>query len=203
MAATEKEKRRVRELVAAMYAEGFTDGLDRVVSRWPEAMAPHVPAASRSLGGKVSARLDLVDKAVDSYLEAIERKAVVLRAAGVEGARLFEEVTRFAEHLATNKGELIAQMEWAKGRLDGAGTLVDESGEEFEWRFPHFETADPDHEECPICQAIRERSPYSTAEAEDEGYPDLPHPHCDHGWVLVPKSDLSRTEAYPQGPARE
>jgi hypothetical protein len=203
MPATDKEKRRVRDLVSAMYSDGYSDGLARVASRWPDEMAPHVPEAARRMGGKVSVRLDLVDKAIDSYIESVERKAVGLRAAGISGTRLFEEVTRYAEHLATNKGELIAQMEWAKGRLDGAGTLVDESGEKFEWRFPHFETADPEHEECAICEAIRERAPYSTEDAEGEGYPDLPHPNCDHGWVLVPKEELTRTEEHPQGPALE
>ena len=193
-----EERQRILNLVAAMYAEGFADGIERVVSRWPDRMAQHAIPATDRLGGKVSVRLDLVGKAVDSYLKAVEEHAVALRAAGVEGTQLLEAVTGYADRLANDKAALIAKTEWATARMDGAGTIVDESGEEFEWRFPHFETASPEHEECLVCEAIRQGSPYSTAAAEAEGYPNLPHPNCDHGWVLVPKGEATRTEQFPQ-----
>lgn len=199
MPATRQERGRIRALVTDIFVEGYTDGVTRVATRY--GLEDAIPGAARSMGGRVSARLDLVDKAIDSYLEAIEQKARGLRAAGIEGTRLFEEVTRYADHLAANKAELIAKTEWATARFNGAKEIVDESGEPFEWRFPHFDNSGQEHEECEICEAIREGGPYTTEEAEDNGYPDLPHLNCDHGWVLVPKGEQTRTEEHPMGPA--
>ena len=79
----------------------------------------------------------------------------------------------------------------------GRGALVGESGEKYEWRFPHFELGSPGHIECPICKPIREGSPYTVEMAEALGFPGVPHPNCDHGWVLVPLGADARTEEFP------
>ena len=73
---------------------------------------------------------------------------------------------------------------------------MDAGGIAHTWRFPHFDLGG-EHEECAICTAIRERAPYTTEEAEAEGFPSYPHPNCDHGWVLVPQGELSKPEAFP------
>jgi hypothetical protein len=199
MALKPEERGRIHDVVTAIYADGYAAAVSRVADEYE--LFEFVRGATERIGGAVSARLDLVDKAVESYIDLLEKKAREIRATGARPERVFAEVEQYARYLAEDKGQLVAEMEWAKGSLDGAGNIVDESGEAFEWRFPHFETAAPDHEECEICEAIREGSPYSTAEAEANDYPDLPHPNCDHGWVLVPKGEESRTEEFPQGPA--
>lgn len=195
MALKPSERQRIRTLTSAIYADGYGDGMGQLASKLD--LNQHVPNAALRMEPRLKVRMDFVDQAVDSYIEAVERKSVELRAEGLRGDQLMHEVRSFAERLATDKAQLVAQIEHASGRFNGAGDLVSESGEEFEWRFPHFELGSADHEECPVCEAIREGSPYSTEEAEEEGFPDVPHPNCDHGWVIVPKGAETRTEAFP------
>lgn len=196
MALRPEDEKRIKRLVGSIYADGFSSGVEQAATRFE--LEGAIPDAGASMPKSLKVRLDLVDQAVQSYVERLEAKAAEFRAQGVTGPQLAAEVHRYATELARDKGQLISEMEFAQARMDGAGAIVNESGEEFEWRFPHFDLATPGHEECPICQAIRDGGPYSSDEAEAEGFPTVPHPNCDHGWVLVPKGELTRTEEHPQ-----
>lgn len=188
------ERKRIRSAAASIYADGFASGMEQAASSYqvPDA----VPRAGIAMPSKLEVRLDLVDDAVDSYVKMVSRKADSLRAAGVTGQQLEVELTTYARNLADNRGEIIAEMEHAQAKLDGAGRVLDEAGIAHEWRFPHFDLGRP-HEECVICEAIRERAPYTQSEAEAEGFPSHPHPGCDHGWVIVPVGEDTLTEQFP------
>jgi hypothetical protein len=192
---TPQERDRLVTLVSSIYAEGYTEGMMQAAAEYD--IRGLIPEAAVRMKGTLKTRIDLVTAAVDKYIDLIERRARDLRAAGLSGDMLFAEVSSYAQHLADSKSEIISEMEFAEARLDGAGHLVDESGMAYEWRFPHFDIGRPGHEECPICEAIRDGAPYTQEEAEAEGFPSFPHPGCDHGWVMAPLGEPSRTEAFP------
>ena len=43
----------------------------------------------------------------------------------------------------------------------------------------------------------------TTEQAEKEGFPRYPHPHCDHGWIIVPLGDMPKAEEFPTKPEWE
>lgn len=190
----DEERRRIRELVAVIFAQGYFEGMDQVSMRYE--LDRLIPNAGASMPEKLKIRLQLVEEAVDMYLKLVRKKAVELRGRGMMGNELYAEVAGYARRLATDRSEVISEMEYATGRVQGAGAMLDESGMEYEWRFPHFDLG-TNHEECPICEAIRERAPYTTEEAQEEGFPSYPHPGCDHGWVVEPVGEPTRTEEHP------
>jgi hypothetical protein len=145
---------------------------------------------------KLEIRLDLVDQAIASYRKMIGAKALKLRESGLSDQQIDVELNDYARSIADSRGEIIAEMEHAQAKLDGAGRVLDEAGVTYEWRFPHFDLG-ASHIECAICAAIREKAPYTQAEAEANGFPSHPHPNCDHGWVIVPVGEDTLTEQFP------
>lgn len=196
---TQEERTRILEAVANIYAAGYAEGIDLVAGEYQ--LHDLIPDASLKMPKALEIRLDMVDKSMDRYVEAIERKVTELRRTEIPEEQVVAEAVNYARSLTQRHAETIAQVEYSKGRMDGAKSIMDESGEEYEFRFPHFDLMTPGHEVCPICEVIAENSPYTPEEAESHGYPDIPHPNCDHGWVLVPKGEMTRTEEFPQGPA--
>ncbi len=195
MSVTREERARLLRLIAGIYSDGYAEGMGRAATEYD--LQGLIPAAGQKMPRQLEERLSLVEAAVDKYLVALERKGNELAHQGLTGEVLYAEVLRYAQDLAQSRGQMIAELEFAQARMDGAKNIVDESGMPHEWRFPHFELASPGHEECEICEAIREGSPYTTEEAEMDGFPSVPHANCDHGWVLVPKGEPTRTEAFP------
>jgi hypothetical protein len=194
----DKEQReRLHRLVASIYVDGFSEGMSQLANEY--GLHGLIPDAGATMPSQLKERISLVDKAVDSYVTILEHKVEALRASGLTGQQLYAGALHEAEHLAQSKAEVIVSVEHASARLDGAGAVLDESGMPHEWRFPHFDLGS-DHDECPICEEIRQGAPYTQAQAEERGFPDYPHPHCDHGWVLVPKGEPTKTEEYPPVP---
>lgn len=185
------ERGRIRDIVGTIYASGYSAGVEQIASAYD--LFHEVEGAADAMAGVLKERLSLVDKAVDGYLKLVERKAKELAEQGLDRNVQLVELTRYATNLADNKSAIISEMEYAQARLDGAGRLLDEAGQTYEWRFAHFDLG-PDHEECVICEAIREKNPYTQDEAEAEGFPSYPHPGCDHGWVVVPTGEQTLTE---------
>lgn len=196
---TEEERARILEAVGNIYAAGYAEGTQLVADEY--ALHDLVVDASMKMPKAMEIRLDMVEQSMARYVESIQRKLTELRRKDLPEEQVSAELTSYARNLTSVHADVIAQTEYAKGRMDGAKAIMDESGEEYEFRFPHFDLMTPGHEVCAICEAIAENSPYSSEEAEAAGYPDIPHPNCDHGWVLVPKGEMSRTEEFPQGPA--
>lgn len=199
--ADDEEKRRSAELrqkvidtVAGIYASGFAEGVAQVATQYN--LHDYVETAANGMKPSLRVRVDLVENAVDTYLKMVRTKATSLADAGLKGDELWVKLNDYAGKLADSKAEIINEMEFAQAKLDGAGKVMDEAGESYEWRFNHFDLGTA-HEECPICEAIREKSPYSQEAAEAEGFPQYPHPNCDHGWVLVPEGETSETEKLP------
>jgi hypothetical protein len=196
-----EEKRRKEKflsVIAWLYADGYAEGSSRVASSYgfePKVVA----AAADSMEDRLRLRITQITESLTVYTDKLEAKAAELRAAGEEGAALEIKLSSFADDLANKKSQQIAEIEHGTGRIHGAAETMNESGLDFEWRFPHFDLG-RDHDECPVCEAIREGAPYTAEEAEAEGFPDLPHPHCDHGWVIVPKGQETQTEQFPQLP---
>lgn len=188
------ERERILRLVGSIYAEGFSSGAAQTAYAYQ--LPDVLPAVGISMPEKLGIRLDLVDDAIASYRKMIGAKAAKLREEGLEGDRLEAELTAYASKIADNRGEIIAEMEHAQAKLDGAGRVLDEAGVTYEWRFPHFDLGPP-HVECVICAAIREKAPYTQSEAEANGFPSHPHPKCDHGWVIVPVGEDTLTEQFP------
>jgi hypothetical protein len=176
MSLTPEERERIRETVGRVYADGFAEGMGQVAQRYD--LGDAVPPAATTISRPLEQRMDVVTASVNRYLDMIDKKAEQLRAAGVTGDALAAQVSDYARNLAESKSSLIAETEHAQARLDGAGAILDEADLPHKWRFPHFDLGS-DHEECPVCVAIREGAPYSTDEAEREGFPSYPHPGCD------------------------
>lgn len=198
MALTPSERERLRRTVANIYSEGYTEGMTQAAEEYD--LGRHIPNAGARMEKPLKQRLTLVDAAVDSYIKLVEKKQKALAASSLTPDQQWAELSAYAQRLADSKSEIIAEMEFAEARLDGAGNLMDESGVEYEWRFPHFELGRPGHEECPICAAIRDDGPYTQEEAEAQGMPSFPHLNCDHSWVLTPKGEITRTEEFPPLP---
>lgn len=188
------ERRRILGIVASIYADGFAEGAAQTAYAYqvPDA----IPGAGITMPEKLEVRLDIVRDALDSYRRMVGAKAAKLREQGLEGDRLSVALTDYARSIADNRGDIIAEMEHAQAKLDGAGNVLDEAGIAHEWRFPHFDLGTP-HQECQICEAIRENAPYTQEEAEENGFPSHPHPGCDHGWVIVPVGEDTLTEQFP------
>ena len=185
MALTAAERERFRSLVSRIYSEGYSEGALQAANEYD--LRDKIPDASVRMEKPLKQRLSLADKAVDDYIKLIERRTDKLRGQGLSGDMLFAQVTNYAQHLADSKAEIIAEMEFAEARLDGAGHIMDEAGIKYEWRFPHHpELGRPGHVECAVCAAIRTGAPYTQSEAEAKGFPFFPHPHCDHLWVITP-----------------
>jgi hypothetical protein len=189
-----RAKQRVVDLIALIYADGYAEGLAQVARQYE--IQRLVPIAGVKMPSALEVRIDLGKQLVDRYVGLVESRAAASRVKGLSPEEVYADLLEYARRLADNKAELIAQTEFAQARYDAAGHLMDETGVAYEWRFPHFELGTPGHEECPICEAIREGSPYTSDQAENEGYPSVPHPNCDHGWVLVPKGDIARSEEF-------
>lgn len=179
---------------AGVYADGYSDGATRTANTYDKRDV--LPRAIDRAAGSLEVRLSLVEDAARSYVDMVGNKAKSLIESGLEGPQLEVELMAYARQLADNRGEIVAEMEYAQAKLDGAGHILDEAGMAYEWRFAHFDLG-PDHEECVICEAIREKSPYTQDAAEAEGFPAYPHPGCDHGWVVVPEGELTQTEQFP------
>lgn len=199
MPLSKDERARILGVVADIYASGYSEGIDLVVSQYD--VRGLIPKAALRMPDALNVRLNLVEESMGTYLDSIERHAVQMKAKGLRGDQLLHEVTSYTQSLTSRHAEIISQTEYAKGRMDGAKAIMDETGAEYEFRFPHFDIMTPGHEVCPICEGIALASPFTPEEAEAEGYPDVPHPNCDHGWVIVPKGEITRTEDFPQGPA--
>lgn len=200
MPLSDAERDRILEIVANIYASGYTEGIDLVVSEYD--VRHLIPKAAVRMPKALEMRLNLVEESIGKYLDAIERHAVELQTkGGLTGDQLMHQVTEYTKGLTARHSEIVTQTEYAKGRMDGATAVMDETGVEYEFRFPHFDIMTPGHEVCAICEAIAIASPYTPDEAEAQGYPDVPHPNCDHGWVIVPKGEITRTEEHPMGPA--
>jgi hypothetical protein len=179
---------------AGVYAEGYSDGASRTANEYGH--QDLIPKTTDRAAQSLEIRLNLVEQAARSYVDMVGRKAVALAEQGLEGPQLEAEMMDYARRLADNRGEIVAEMEYAQAKLDGAGHILDEAGMTYEWRFAHFDLGGA-HEECVICEAIREGSPYNQEEAEAEGFPAYPHPGCDHGWVVVPEGEETQTEQFP------
>lgn len=188
------ERERILGIVSSIYAEGYSSGVADAAITYH--LQDHIPAVGIAMEDKLGIRLDLVDDAMNSYRKMVAVQAAKLREKGMEEQQLEVELTAYARNLADNRGEIIAEMEHAQAKLDGAGRVMDEAGVAFEWRFPHFDLGTP-HMECAICEAIREGAPYTQKEADEEGFPSHPHPGCDHGWVIVPVGEDTLTEQFP------
>lgn len=199
MPLSEEERDRILDIVSNIYASGYAEGIDQVVAQYD--VRHLIPKAAINLKTDLQVRLNLVDESMGKYLDSIEQRTIALRAKGITGDQLLHQVTEYTKGLTARHAEIITQTEFAKGRMDGATRIMDETGVEYEFRFPHFDIMTPGHEVCPICEAIAISSPFTPEEAEAQGYPDVPHPNCDHGWVIVPNGEISRTEDHPMGPA--
>lgn len=197
MPLTPEEEKRILDLATLIYVAGYTDGMVLVADEY--GLRSAIPGAGARMEGPLEIRMDLVSQAIDGYVKLIEKKAAELAAKGLSGEILMHEVTSYARQLADNKAQVIAQMEFAQAKLDGAGNVLDESGLKYQWRFPHFNTGRPGHEVCDICEAIAAGSPYTAEEAEEEGFPEVAHPNCDHGWVVVPLGERTLTEQFNAG----
>lgn len=199
MTEEERKKRdRFLAVVGWIYTDGYAEGSSRVAAAY--GFEPKVVAgAAAIMDDRLAVRIRQIEDSLASYADKIEARAADLRSAGATDAELEIKLSAYADELATKKAQQIAEIEHGTGRIDGSSETMKESGEEFEWRFPHFDLG-ADHDECPICEAIREGAPYTAEEAEEEGFPALPHPHCDHGWVIVPKGQETQTEQFPQIP---
>jgi hypothetical protein len=178
----DERKRRLRALLFMLYMENFTDGMMEVSNEY--GLSSAIAEASKRAEAMLRDRLSLVDKAVKGYYEILERKAQELRAEGKSGPEIRASLEAEAIRLSDMKGQLIAEIETAKAKMDGAAALAEASGIPFKWMFPRIVPTDV--EECPVCEEIRLGSPYTTEEARAEGFPDLPHPYCTHSWILVP-----------------
>lgn len=196
---TQEERSRILEAVANIYAEGYLEGIDLVSSEYE--LQHLVEAAAIRMSAALEIRLELVEQSMARYVEAIERKAAELRRVEMPEEQVLAETLVYAQRLTQRHADVITQTEFSKGRMDGAKSIMDETGEDYEFRFPHFDIMTPGHEVCPICEGIASGSPYTPEQAETLGYPDVPHPNCDHGWVIVPKGEMTRTEEHPMGPA--
>lgn len=190
----EREAARIRNVISSLYADGFADGASTVATAY--GLEHVIPRAGVTMPEGLSVRLDLVDDAVNTYRKLVGKKGEELAAKGLDAVQLEAELVAYANKLAEDRSVIIAEMEHAQAKLDGAGNVMDEAGVAYEWRFPHFDLGKP-HEECPICEAIREKAPYTQAEAEENGFPSHPHPGCDHGWVIVPVGEDTLTEKFP------
>lgn len=189
-----EERKRILGIVSSIYAEGYADGVSQAAVTYH--LQDHVPGAGLAMGDKLGIRLDLVDDALNSYRRMVGVKAEKLREAGLDPMQVQVALTDYARNLADSRGDIIAEMEHAQAKLDGAGKVMDEAGVKYLWRFPHFDLGTP-HMECPICEEIRRGAPYTQGQAEDEGFPSHPHPGCDHGWVIVPVGEDTLTEQFP------
>lgn len=83
------------------------------------------------------------------------------------------------------------------GRLDGANAIAKEGAGEYQWTFPHQMDGGHGAIECPICEGIRMGSPYTKSEAEGQGFPALPHPNCDHAWIMESAEPIAVEEGEP------
>lgn len=194
----ERRKDRFMAVIAWLYSDGYAEGSSRVAAEY--GFDPKVVAgAAEVMEDRLRVRIRILEESLKTYSTKIEERAAELRADGATAAELEIKLNAFADDLANKKAPKIAEIEHGTGRIHGAAETMNESGEEFEWRFPHFDLG-RDHDECPVCEAIREGAPYTAEEAEAEGFPDLPHPNCDHGWVIVPKGQETQTEQFPQLP---
>lgn len=188
---------RIRLIAGSMYMDNFASGAQQAANKYDaEQATKRIAAQAENL---LMGRLALVDRAVGTYREMIRNKIKQLQKRGLRGAQLRAAIYEYARKLADMKSVIIAEMESAQGRLDGAGRIMDETGTAHEWRFAHFDLG-PSHTECQLCKNIKAGNPYSQREAEAAGFPSYPHPGCDHGWVLVPQEEITYTEANPPSP---
>lgn len=184
MGLTGEESARLQRIVASIYGEGYSQGMIEAADAW--GLRDLVPDASLRMEGSLKQRLDLVDSAVDGYFDLIERKVKDFREQGLSSDRLLGALADYAGKLADVKADLIANLEFAEARFDGAGHILDESGRAYEWHFMHLELNPNEEGECPVCEEIREEGPYTADQARELDYPSVPHPRCDHSWVAVP-----------------
>jgi hypothetical protein len=189
-------REKILTVVSVLYGEGYIDGMERVIAQYD--LHEFGPAAGEQMSRALDRRLELVDKAVENAKGQLDRRIAELVDKGLPQNIIMTEAVRAADEIAETKAELIREMEFGTARLEGAKAVVDESGRDYLLRFPHFDLNAGEKEECPICTAIRQGAPYTPAQAEALGYPSLPHPGCDHGWVIVlGEKELTRTEAHP------
>ena len=189
------EKKDLKALVATIYADGYADSIAQLARDFD--LEEHIQSAGEAMPAAVGHRMDIIDKSLLLYVGMIRERASALRELGRTAEEIHADVHAFAQRLADERADLITRTEYATGRNEGAKAILEPSGLEYEWRFPHMELGRPGHEECDICAEIRDGAPYSRDQAEEMGFPDLPHLQCDHAWVIVPKGQRARTEEFP------
>lgn len=193
----EAQRQRVEDVldsVAVIFAFGFSDGMAQTSEGF--GLESLIPKASEKLDAALRVRMTQVKESLTLYREKIVAKTREYVEMGLSGPVLEGHVSEYAHDLANEKSDLIAQTEATSGRYAGGKALIEESDDDFQWRFPHFDIQGD--VECEVCEEIRLGSPYSTEEAEEAGYPMMPHPNCDHGWLVVQVGEKSLTETFNQ-----
>jgi len=191
----ERERKEIQFLIANIVAIGYADGMDEVAREYD--LRHLVPAAGERMPAFLKERLKIIDESLKAYREQIGAKVTELRGAGLTPVQVHAEIQTQAQRLADRKADIIAETEYATAKLRGAKEVLGDSEMEFEWRFVHMFLGAPGHEECEACAEIADGSPYTSEEAIEQGFPDLVHLNCDHSWLCVPTSNISRTEEFP------
>ena len=192
---TDDEKRHISVLIGGLYADGYADGMAATAGALD--LEGAIEDAGTLFPKALKHRMGIIEQSLDSYAGLIRAKILTLREEKLTPDQIKVKLYDYARTLADQKADLITRTEYATGQNEGAKAVLEESDWDYEVRFPHMELGRPGHEECDICAEIREGAPYTREQAEELGYPDLPHLNCDHAFIVVPKGQISRTEAHP------
>ena len=178
------------EALRRLLQRAYMDGAGRVAGQL--GLTHLMPELQDDMEYDIARRINLGGKVIENYVDKIDEFASALSERGVQGPEWEAAVDAYARKLATDKAELVAEYEYGRARFVGAKDMADASGYEVNrWVFEHEETGSPDHEECEICEGIRTGGAdgsYTTEEAEEKGFPDMPHPFCDHAWLVDMKA---------------
>jgi hypothetical protein len=190
-----EEKRRIIVLIGGLYADGYADGMAATAGALD--LEGSLEDAGSLFPQALHHRMGIIEQSLDSYAGLIRQKILTLREEKLTPEQIKVKLYDYARTLADQKADLITHTEYATGQNEGARAVLDDSDWDYEISFPHMDLGRPGHEECDVCADIRERGPYTKEQAEDAGYPDLPHLNCDNAWVITPKGQRTRTEAHP------
>ena len=190
------DKRHITVLIGGLYADGYADGMASIAGSL-DIEGAAVEQAGTLFPEAFSGRRKLIADALSSYAGLIREKAKALKEERLSNNEIKTRLYDYAHTLADQKASLITHTEYATGQNQGAKAVLDAADWDYEIQFPHMELGRPGHEECDVCVEIREGAPYTREQAEEFGYPDLPHLNCDHAFIVVPKGQISRTEEFP------
>lgn len=182
--------KKIKAILAALVTVGYIDGASRIANGVGK------PQIIAQMDARMLAflkdRIDLVEASIEGFMERLEEFIDKLEALELSIDEYEAKLTEYMNGSVETTSDIIATAEYASSRFNGAGDAAKELDLQGLWYFPHLEAVD---DECPICIPIREGAPYTMEEAENLGYPELPHVNCHHAFIFVLNADEGEIES--------